>query len=143
MAHLIAIVMADGKKHLLNVVIEGGHVNVKDTVRIFIEMKFQVRQRLGMDILGTIAVAGKNQSPPLMLCDFQAYTYSKMRASKSSGQGDYADVAPMPRKREAGLTFLELLPHALQELKAKFEKDRKEAADAWRARRDARRNAAS
>ena len=32
MAHLIAIVLRDGKKHLLDVLIEGGHKNVGDTV---------------------------------------------------------------------------------------------------------------
>jgi hypothetical protein len=139
MAHLIAIVMRDGKRHLLNVVIEDGHKNVGDTIRIFDDMKLQVKQRLGVDLLGTITKGKKSQSPPLMVCDFQAYTYSRMRASKARGGLDYAAEAPMaPRKGEAGLTFLELLPDALEGLKVKFERDRQEAADAWRARRSAK-----
>jgi hypothetical protein len=139
MAHLIAIVMADGKRHKLNAVIEDGHPNVGDTIRIFNDMKLQVKHRLGMDVLGTMTKAKKEQAPPLMVCDFQAYTYLRMRASKAFGQIDYAKEAPMaPGKREAGLTFLELLPDALAGLKVKFERDRQEAADAWRARKRAK-----
>jgi hypothetical protein len=142
MAHVIAIVMADGKRHKLNAVIEDGHPNVGDTIRIFNDMRLQVKHRLGMDLLGTMTKAKKKQSPPLMVCDFQAYTYLRMRASKAAGGIDYAKEAPMtPRKGEAGLTFLELLPDALQGLKAKFERDRQESADAWRARRDTRKAA--
>jgi hypothetical protein len=138
-AHLVAIVMGDGKRHLLNVVIEDGHPNVGDTIRIFNDMKLQVKYRLGVDLLGTMTKAKKEESPPLMICDFQAYTYSRMRASRAAGGIDYAAEAPMtPRKREAGLTFLELLPDALAGLKVKFERDRQEAADAWRARRAAK-----
>ena len=75
---------------------------------------------------------------PLMLADFMAYTYSRMRASKASGGLNYDAEAPMaPRKREAGLTHLELLPEALRGLKEAFERERREAVDAWRARRDA------
>jgi hypothetical protein len=144
MAHLIHIVLQDGKKHLLNVVIEGGHVNAGDTIRIFNDMRALVRRRLNIDVLGTIRIAKKTESPPLMLSDFMAYTYSRMRASKASGGLDYDKAAPMaPRKREAGLTHLELLPEALRGLKATFERDRQEAADAWRARKAARQAAAS
>ena len=111
MAHLVAIVMADGKRHKLNAVIEDGHPNVGDTIRIFNDMKRQVKQRLGMDLFGTISKAKKSQSPPLMVCDFLSYSYLKMRASKAKGDMDYAAEASMdPRKKEAGLTFLELLP---------------------------------
>jgi hypothetical protein len=138
MAHLVAIVMADGKRHKINAVIEDGHPNVGDTIRIFSDMKRQVKQRLGIDLFGTISKAKKWQSPPLMVCDFLSYSYLKMRASKAKGDMDYAAEASMdPRKKEAGLTFLELLPDALRGLKDKFEKDRQEAAEAWRARRAA------
>jgi hypothetical protein len=120
----------------LDAVIEDGHPNVGDTIRIFNDMKLQVKHRLDVDLLGTMTKAKKRDSPPLMVYDFQAYTYSRMRSSKANGGLDYANEAPMaPRKREAGLTFLELLPDALQGLKVKFEKDRQQAVEAWRARR--------
>jgi hypothetical protein len=138
MAHLVAILMAEGKRHRLNAVIEDGHRNVGDTIRIFNDMKLQVRHRLGVDLLGTITKVKKSQSPPLMVCDFLAYSYLQMRASKAKGGMDYAAEASMaPHKKEAGLTFLGLLPDALRGLKEKFEKDRQEAAGAWRARRAA------
>jgi hypothetical protein len=137
MAHLIAIILRDGKKHLLDAVIEGGHKNVGDTVRIFEDMKALVRRRLNTELLRNIRVVKKQEAAPLMLADFLAFTYSRMRASKVSGGLNYDAEAPMsPRKREAGLTHLELLPEALRGLK-EFERDRREAADAWRARRDA------
>jgi hypothetical protein len=136
MAHLIAIVLRDGKKHLLDVVIEGGHKNVGDTVRIFEDMKALVRRRLNMELLRNIRVVKKQDAASLMLADFMAYTYSRMRASKASGGLNYDEEAPMPRKREAGLTHLELLPDALRGLKEAFERERREAVDAWRARRE-------
>jgi len=137
MAQLIAIVMADGNRHKLNVVIEDGHTNVGDTERIFNDLRVQVRRRFGVDLLGTHRVAKKEGAAALMVSDFLAYSYLLMRSSKESGSGDYAEIAPIPRKREAGLTFLDLLPDALMRLKEKFEQDRREAADAWRARREA------
>lgn len=136
MAHIIAIAVADGRRHRLNVVIEDGHPNVGDTERIFNDMKQQVRNRLGTDLLGTHTVAKKEKAAPLMVSDFLAYTYLQMRTSKV----DYAAQAPMHvPKGQAGLTFLELRPDSLRMLKEKFEKDRQEAVDVWRARRDAMR----
>jgi hypothetical protein len=133
MAHIIAIVMADGKRHRLNVVIEDGHANVGDTKRIFNDLKRQVRNRFNVDLLGKHTIARKEKAPALMVSDFLAYSYLRMRSSKV----DYALHAPMNvPKRQAGLTFLELLPDSLRLLKEKFEKDRQEAADAWRARRN-------
>jgi hypothetical protein len=70
-----------------------------------------------------------------MVSDFLAFTYLQMRSSKV----DYALHAPMNvSKGQAGLTHLELLPDALRRLKEKFEKDRQDAADAWRARKKAK-----
>jgi hypothetical protein len=63
MAHIIAIIMADGKRHRLNVVVEDGHVNVGDTERIFKDMKLQVRNLFGVDLLGTHKIAKKEKRP--------------------------------------------------------------------------------
>jgi hypothetical protein len=139
MAHIIAItVVADGKRHKLNVVIEDGHANVGDTERIFHDLKRQVKDRLGFDLLGTFTKAKKDQASPLMVSDFLAYTYLQMRSSNF----DYAAQAPMHVPTgQAGLTHLELLPDALRGLKEKFERDRQEAAEAWRAGKAAREKA--
>jgi hypothetical protein len=138
MRQLLDIVMADGKRHRLHIVIEKGHVNLGDTIRIFDDLKRRLKVRRGLDVLGTITAARKHEAAPLMVADFLASSYSMIRASQQRGGIDYAAETPAPRKREAGLTFLELLPDALRRLKEDFEADRREAAEAWRSRRAAR-----
>ena len=127
MAHLIAIAFSHGTRHRLNVVIEAGHPNVGDTKRIFTDMKRQVKNLFGVDLLGTHKIESKEKAAPLMLSDFLAYSYLQMRTLKV----DYAAEAPMHvPKRHAGLTLLELLPDSLRRLKEKFGNDRRAAADA-------------
>jgi hypothetical protein len=96
MAHLIAITLSHGTRHRLNVVIEAGHANVGDTKRIFKDMKRQVKNLFGVDLLGTHEIEKKEKAAPLMLSDFLAYSYSQMRTLKV----DYAAEAPMhvPRR---------------------------------------------
>lgn len=138
MHQLLNIVLADGKRHRLHVVIEAGHVNVGDTLRIFEDLKRRLKQRHGIDLLGEIVIAKKRERAPLMVADFLASTYSMMRASSARGGIDYAAETPEPPKGQAGLTFLELLPDALRRLKEDFETDRQEAVAAWRANRRAK-----
>jgi hypothetical protein len=95
-----------------------------------------LKLRRGVDgLLGDISVAKKQHSAPLIVADFLASSYSMMRAAARSGGLDYRQKAPEPRRGQAGLTFLELLPDALRQLKADFEADRREVAAAWWARR--------
>jgi hypothetical protein len=143
MRHLYELVHKDGKKDRLDIVIEDGHKNAGDCERIFIDLKTRLKSRRGVDLLGTFKRGKKSATPALMLSDFLAYSYSLMRESKAAGGLDYASSTPEPLKRHAGLTFLELLRDALEQLKRDFEQDRQETADAWRARRDARRATAS
>jgi hypothetical protein len=135
MRQVLEIVMADGKPHRLDVVIEHGHRNARDTIEIFNDVKRRLKERRGLDLLGEIVTAKKHERAPLMVADFLASTYSMMRASRARGQIDDAELAPDPPKGQAGLTFLELLPDALHRLKEDFEADRQEAVTAWRARR--------
>jgi len=135
---LLEIVMSADKRHWLNIVIEAGHENVGDACRIFHDLKSRLKRRRGIDLLGDITTAQKHERAPLMIADFMASTYSMMRASAERGGVDYIEEAPEPSKRQAGLTFLELLPDALRRLKEDFEADRQETAAAWRARREAR-----
>ena len=137
MHQILKILMTGGKPHRVDVVIERGHRNAGDTVRIFEDLKLRLKQRRGLDLLGNITIAKKEDRAPLMVADFLASTYSMMRASQARGEIDYAAVTPDPLKRQAGLTFLELLPDALRQLKADFEADRQETAAVWRARREA------
>ena len=135
MRQVLAIIMADGKPHRLDVVVEHGHRNARDTIEIFNDVKRRLKERRGLDLLGEIVIAKKHERPPLMVADFLASTYSMMRASQARGQIDYAALAPDPPKGQAGLTFLELLPDALRRLKEDFEADRQKAVAAWHARR--------
>lgn len=137
---LYAVVQKDGRKDRLDIVIEDGHKNAGDCLRIFDDLKMRLKTRRGIDLLGTFKRAKKDAHPALMLADFLAYTYSLMRDSKAAGDIDYAEVAPEPPKNQAGLSFLELLPDALEGLKRDFEEDRQAMANAWRARRDARKS---
>jgi hypothetical protein len=133
MRQVLEIVMADGKPHRLDVVIEHGHRNARDTIEIFNDVKRRLKERRGLDLLGEIVTAKKHERAPLMVADFLASTYSMMRASRARGQIDDAELAPDPPKGQARLTFLELLPDALHRLKEDFEADRQEAVTAWRA----------
>jgi hypothetical protein len=135
MRQALEILWRDGKRHRLDVVIEDGHPNVQDCVRIFNDLKWRLERRGSAVLLGKISIVKKRDAAPLMLADFLAGSYSMMRASAQAGGLDYAEEAPAPPKRQAGLTFLELLPDALTQLKADFEADRQAVADAWRARR--------
>lgn len=136
MRQLLEIIGRDDKRHRLDIVIEDGHQNVGDCLRIFEDLKWRLKVRRGIaDLLGTITVAKKQHSAPLMVADFLASSYSMIRTSAQSGGLEYAQEAPEPPQGQAGLTFLELLPDALRQLKADFETDRQEAAATWRARR--------
>ena len=142
-AHMVGILIETKKKHRLHIVLEQGHKNVRDSTRIFAEVKRRLKERRGIDLLGDITIATKEEAPPLMLSDFLAGTFSMMRKAKAAGGSDYTTEAGEPRKRDAGLTFLEFAPDALRQLKTDFEADRQEQAAAWRARKEASRAAYS
>jgi hypothetical protein len=138
MAHTLKIVLAKGNSPRLHVVIEDGHVNVGNAVTIFKEIDAVLRHQ-GINILGDITVTSKEKAPPCMIADFLAGTYSMMRAERGGvSAGVYQDIAPEPGKREAGLTFLELLPDALVNLKIDWQRNRERAVEERRARRELR-----
>src|SRR5262249_29380024 len=105
--------------------------------RIFNEMKITLK-RQGVDILGDVTIARKEEALPLMVADFLGATYSMIRVSKNVGALDYASEAPTPPKRRAGFSILELRPDALRKLKADFERARQRGIDEWRAHRNAK-----
>jgi hypothetical protein len=137
MARLFDIIFLDGKRHRLHVVIEQGHSNARDTTRIFDDLKHRLKSRLGIELLGDIVIAKKDERAPLMVADFLASSYSMMRASQREG-ADYGKNVPQPAKGEGGLTFLELAPNALQGLKEDFDLDRQAGIKAWRSGRTAK-----
>jgi hypothetical protein len=52
MRQVLEIVMADGKPHRLDVVIEHGHRNARDTIEIFNDVKRRLKERRGLDPSG-------------------------------------------------------------------------------------------
>jgi len=138
MRQLFEILISDADRHCLNVVMESGHQNVRDTIRIFEDLKRRLKQRRGIDLLGEISVTNKQEQARLMVADFLASSYSMIRASQDrGGSDDVAEVQESPRG-QAGLTYLEFPPGELRRLKESFETDRQEAAAAWRAQRQLR-----
>ena len=137
MSHLLDFMEARGNRDKLNIVMERGHENVWDCERIFNDIKRRAK-RVGVDILGDFTVAAKDDCAPLMVADLLAATYSLMRDARARGVPEEAIVARPREKGEAGLTFLELLPDALRNLKTNFEKLRVEDIERWRAMKAAR-----
>jgi hypothetical protein len=121
--HLVNVVVADGKKHRLHVVVERGHNKSLNTETIFNKMKQTLKAR-GIDLLGTWTLAAKEEAPPLMAADLLAHTYALMRRPGGMGIKGYADSAPEPPKGEAGLTFLEIEAGALHGLKLEMQRER-------------------
>jgi hypothetical protein len=64
--HLVDIVLTDGKKHRLHVVIERGHKHVRDAERIFNDTKERLKSRRGIDLLGDFTIAKKEERAPLV-----------------------------------------------------------------------------
>jgi hypothetical protein len=142
MSHLLDLMSARGNRDRLHIVIERGHPNVFDCERIFNDLKIRLR-RIGIDVLGTFTVEKKTDCMPLMVADFLATTYSMMRVAEKAAVFNYKDVAPLPPRNEAGLTFLELREDALKNLKTNFELDRQQQIDKWRQARAARKASSS
>ena len=136
LAHLIDRMEERGFRDKMNVVIERGHKNVEDCRRIFNDIKDKY-QRIGSNLLGSFTTEGKTDCLPLMLGDFLAASYSMMRTSEPSlSLAETINQMPAANPKEGLLTFLELRPEALKNLKINFEKFRQLEIEEWRRRRD-------
>lgn len=136
---LIAIIGRDQKPHKLHIVIEDGHKNVGDTRRIFNDLKKR-HEELGFPpLLGTITIAKKSECLPLMVADFQAHLSSINEGLKRAGEPSYIELtesAKLPKKNEAGLTFIAFPPNSLRQMKNLWEQEKQARIDRWRAARD-------
>lgn len=148
MYRLVQIVSADKKRHRLHVVIESGHKNVRDTLRIFDELKAEFSS-LGFEILGDITIAKKSECWPLMIADFQAHASHLSETRLKVGQPGYFEMATLkygaapPPRNQAALTQIEHTPESLRALKTTWEAEKRARSDKWRAARDARRASAA
>jgi len=139
---LVNLLTSEKKKHKLHIVIESGHRNVGDTVRIFDETKAEF-ERMGVAILGTITVAKKSECPLLMVADFQAHTSSISEARLKLGMPGYFEMAAGregdPKRGEAALTQMEFTAESLHQMKAAWGAEKQARVDKWRVERTARR----
>ena len=117
--------LRDGKNlDKLNIVIEGGHKNVNDCIRIFNDARDR-SQRQGEFILGTCKIARKKDCIPLMVADFLAFAHGRGRSAEDRAKDPELSFAPDKKPTKQGwISTLELPPNALFDLKANWEKER-------------------
>lgn len=136
--HFVQQIMATKQDHKLHVVIEDGHKNVGDTVRIFNEVKAELN-KVALPILRTITVAKKEELPLLMVADFQAHLWSLSQARLRSGLPGYNDMAKgAAPKGEASLNTLLFPPGYFHRQKAEWEDWKKFRMEQWRRNCDAK-----
>jgi hypothetical protein len=110
-----------GKYPKLNFVLESGHKNSGDALRIFSEMKTELKAK-GCDMLNILNFADKDECDPLMMADFLAHVGFTMggaggRAPTHWSPGTNAPRPPLGRK-ESGVTHLRFEPGGLAKLKS-------------------------
>jgi hypothetical protein len=132
MARLFDVMAEHNYQDRLNVVMEDGHPNVWDCARIFKDLREHCKVLAGSDFLGSFSVATKESSPPLMVADMLAATYSVYRTQAARGTIGPSDFVATPETK-GRLAFLELFPDALKDLKIGFERMRQLKIDHWRA----------
>jgi hypothetical protein len=133
LAHLVDFIQGRGRDSKINVVLEHGHKNVGDCIRIFDDLKKRF-QRVGGDILGTIKIEEKESCKPLMVADMLAHTRAMVNARSADGTLPAGSLQPFTGSR-GGLHFLEFAPDSLRDLKEGYEKLRQLEADAWMERK--------
>lgn len=110
----------EGAPPKLHFVLESGHPNVNEAINIFNEVKEEIRG-YGVDLLGEVTVADKDDRTPLMIADFLAHTAFMM----SQGWRERPDEVPFlerskqspPPAEEPGVTHLRFAPGGLADLK--------------------------
>lgn len=126
LSHLIRKVEAERGNHRLNIVMEGGHKNEGAAYVIFNEIKDELEEDFGSHLLGTITIARKQDSAPLMLADFLAYI------AFSADQDARANAAkpPDPLSPNDALwnDHITLAPNAFERSVQQFEEGRRRKA---------------
>jgi hypothetical protein len=106
-----------GRYPTLNFVLESGHKNAGDALRVFNETKAELEAK-GCDMLGDITFSDKDKCDPLMISDFLAHSTFMMeeRALAAGMPEGPSPTIPVGRK-ESGVTHLRFKPGGLAELK--------------------------
>jgi hypothetical protein len=97
---LAQAITTDRKRHKIHVVIERGHKNAGDALRIFDEVKAELSKVAGYELLGDVTLSKKTESMPLMVADFQAHASHISETRLKAGlPGYFQMVEPRPPKR--------------------------------------------
>lgn len=133
LSYMVDSLLKTGHKHRLHIVIERGHPNTRNADEIFNEIK-KMHQARGIDLLGDITIASKEESPPLMVADFQAHMLSISASLNRKGEPGYFELtaakaggpqaASIVPKGEARISHFEFTPGSLRQVKIDFEQDR-------------------
>lgn len=122
MGQVVTTALAKHQRPKINVIIESGHRNVGDALRIFKETK-EIHREQGIDVLREITIADKRDAAPLMVADMLAYTMSLVNARIRAGRLTLNAIAKgeLPEGGVTGLAYVDFLPGALVAHKQDFE----------------------
>jgi hypothetical protein len=119
LARAVEIVRRHGARHGLHVELESGHKNAGAANTIFMTMKKDLEAQ-GVSVLGEIKLVRKIDSESLMFADFQAHASLLSDRRERVGGFGYSQLTHQtPRKRDAGLTFIQYQPGTLRAMKAR------------------------
>lgn len=113
-----------GQYPKLHFVLESGHKNAGDALRIFNEVKAELEAD-GCNMLGDLLFADKDKCDPLMMADFLAHMAYMMGQSGGRAPDHWkvpTEIQKIPQltrgRSETGVTHLRFKPGGLGELKA-------------------------
>ncbi len=104
----------------MHFVLESGHPNANKSSLIFNEVKQEIKS-YGVDLLGEVTLADKDERTPLMMADFLAHTAFMMGRDATPAPNEVAfsersSQPPLP-PGEGGVTHLQFAPGGLADLK--------------------------
>lgn len=110
----------EGSQPKMHFILESGHPNRNEAMDIFYEMKQEIK-RYGLDLLGEITPAEKDERTPLMMADFLAHTAFMMGRDGRPVPNEVpfaerSQQAPLP-PGESGVTHLRFASGGLSALK--------------------------
>jgi Protein of unknown function (DUF3800) len=117
---------ADIEDCTFNVVLESGHKNAGAAVVIFEEIQKETKE-LGINLLGALSFAGKDQCQEFLLPDFLSYMAAHADRQRRAGRSYTPRLQSMapPFANDSppgGVTHLEFKPNGLAEIRGSLEK---------------------
>ena len=103
----------------LHFVLESGHKNAGDALRVFNEMKGDFEAQ-GINLLGTISFMSKKESIELMVGDFLAYTAWKMDRLLRTGEASEPQLFGGNVRGNSNITHIRNIPGSLGRVRDEF-----------------------